>query len=80
MKSCGLILVSVCSLLLSACDDKLDAFAEYEENASVFAMLDPSQKIQFVKINKVFTSPNGSAFDVAKVADSLYFDSLTVFL
>ncbi len=76
MKSCGLILVLVCVLLLNACDDKLDAFAEYEENASVFAMLDPSQKIQFVKINKVFTSPNGSAFDVAKVADSLYFDSL----
>ncbi len=75
MKS-GVLILVVWVLLFSACDDKLDAFADYEENASVFAMLDPSQDIQYVKINKVFTSPNGSAFDVAKIGDSLYFDSL----
>lgn len=61
---------------LGSCSNELDVIAEYEENASVYALLDPNQSIQFVKINKVFVNPNARATDVAKIADSLYFDSI----
>ncbi len=61
---------------LNSCSNKLDPLAGYEESAAVYALLDPNQPVQFVKINKVFTNPNASAADVAKVSDSLYFDTI----
>ncbi|MES2617372.1 MAG: hypothetical protein V4613_05810 [Bacteroidota bacterium] len=60
----------------NSCSNEIEVLADYEENASVYGVLDPSQPVQFIKINKVFTNPNSPAKDVAKVADSLYFDSL----
>lgn len=63
-------------LLFNSCTNQIDVIADYEENASVFALLDPNQPIQFVKINKVFTNPGVSAASVARIADSLFFDSL----
>ena len=59
------------------CSNDIDVLADYQESAVVYGLLDPSQSVQFIKINKVFTNPNASAADVAKVSDSLYFDSLT---
>lgn len=59
------------------CSNDIDVLADYEESAVVYGLLDPSQSVQFIKINKVFTNPNASATDIAKISDSLYFDSLT---
>jgi hypothetical protein len=67
-------------LLLNSCDNDLDVLSDYEENASVYGILDPSQVTQYIKINKVFTNPNAKASDVAKISDSLFFDSLTPFI
>jgi len=66
----------LCVFLLNACSNDLDVLASYEENASVYCLLDPNQTWQFIKINKVFVNPNAKASDVAKIADSLYFDSI----
>lgn len=67
----------LCVFLFNGCSNDIDVLANYEENASVYALLDPNQAWQFVKINKVFVNPNSKASDVAKIADSLYFDSIT---
>ncbi|MDI1234954.1 MAG: hypothetical protein PSX81_11770 [bacterium] len=61
---------------INGCSNEIDVLADYQENAVVYGLLDPSQSIQFIKINKVFTNPNGSATDIAKISDSLYFDTL----
>lgn len=61
---------------LGSCSNEIDVIGEYQETASVYALLDPNQSMQFIKINKVFINPNASATDVAKIADSLYFDSI----
>jgi hypothetical protein len=78
MKLCFRFLVL---LLLSfgffSCSNELDVLADYEETASVYALLDPNATYQFVKINKVFVNPNSRATDVAKISDSLYFDTLS---
>lgn len=60
-----------------ACKNDVDVLAKYEENAVVYAILSASETTHFVKINKVFTNPNSKAMDVAQIADSLYFDTLT---
>jgi hypothetical protein len=77
MKLCFRFLVL---LLLSfgffSCSNELDVLADYEETASVYALLDPNSSLQFVKINKVFVNPNSRAADIAKISDSLYFDTL----
>ena len=64
------ILFIVCS-----CSSEVEIFASYEENVSVIGLLDPSQPIQYIKINKIFISQNTSASVAAKMGDSLYFDS-----
>jgi hypothetical protein len=81
MKSCFYYLLFLLpALVFNSCSNDLDVLADYEENAAVYALLDPSQSIQFVKINKVFTNPSAKASDVAKIADSLYFDTIAPML
>lgn len=60
-----------------ACKNDIDVLAKYEENAVVYAILSASETTHFVKINKVFTNPNAKASDVAQIADSLFFDTIT---
>ncbi len=72
--------ICVCLLLVllnQGCANEVDIAGPYEEGASVYALLDPSQEVQYIKINKTFTNPNGSAASAAQQIDSLYFDSLT---
>jgi hypothetical protein len=77
MKSCFYyLLFSLPLFVFNSCSNELDVLADYEENAAIYCLLDPSQPLQFAKINKVFMNPNGNARDIAKIADSLYFDSL----
>lgn len=68
------------AIVLSSCSNAIDLIGPYEERAAVFGLLNPSEDIQYIKINKVFTNPNSSAALVAQVTDSLYFDSLAPFL
>ncbi len=67
-------------LLLNSCKNDLEVLAPYTESASVYALLDAKAPIQFVKINKVFINPNTKATDIAKIADSLFFDTLKPYL
>lgn len=67
----------LCVFTITSCSNEIDVLADYEESASVYALLDPNSTWQFVKINKVFINPNSKASDIAKVSDSLYFDSIT---
>lgn len=77
MNLCFRFLFPLCLIfILNGCSNEIDVLADYEENASVYALLDPAQNWQFIKINKVFTNPNAKAGDVARIADSLYFDTL----
>ncbi len=66
----------LCVFTLTSCSNDLDVLADYKESASVYALLDPNASLQFVKINKVFVNSNAKASDVAKIADSLYFDTI----
>ncbi len=77
MKNCFLflIIVFICPFYWN-CSNEIDVLAPYQENALVYGLLDPNKDTQFIKINKVFINPNSKVSDVAKNADSLYFDSI----
>lgn len=78
MKSCFRFLVlSVFALVYSGCSNEIEVLADYEESAAIYGLLDPNSNVQFIKINKVFVNPNSRATDVAKIADSLYFDTIS---
>ena len=81
MKKCLFFLSLIIVLsLFNSCSNEVDVLAPYEENAAVYALLDPNASAQFIKINKVYTNPNSRAIVVAKISDSLFFDTLKPFL
>jgi len=74
-----LVLVVFCGF--SSCKNKLDLNAPYREIPNVYAVLNPQDRLQIIRINKVFLG-EGDANQMAKVADSVNYDpgELTVTL
>jgi hypothetical protein len=62
------VIASACLLL--SCNDKLELNAPYKEMPSVYAVLNPQEQKQVVRVNKVFLG-EGDANVMAKVADSV---------
>ncbi len=60
----------VCVLIFSSCNNKLNVNAPYKEIPSIYAVLCPQERLQMIRINKVFLG-EGNANDMAKVADSV---------
>lgn len=67
------ILSLFASSFLSSCSTDVDVIADYKEIAVVYGLLDVSQPIQYVKINKAFLG-KGDAFAMAKEPDSTNFN------
>lgn len=62
----------------SGCDNTLDVNADWKEVAVVYGLLNPTDQLNYVRISKAYLNPDGSAISIAKISDSLYFDSLDV--
>jgi hypothetical protein len=65
----GLIFISI-AILFTGCKDDLELNAPYKEMPAIYAVLDPSDAKQVVRINKVFLG-EGDANVTAKIADSV---------
>ncbi|HQQ93350.1 MAG TPA: hypothetical protein PLQ93_02250 [Bacteroidia bacterium] len=67
-------LIGFCSLVVlianTGCKDKLELNAPYKEIPSIYAVLNPDDNIQMIRINKVFLG-EGDANQMAQVADSI---------
>src|ERR1041384_3099859 len=75
---------ALCLLILlglGACRNDLKLNAPYREMPSIYAVLNPDDTVQIIRINKVFLG-EGDANVMAKVADSVNYgtDELTVTL
>lgn len=69
----------ICLMLtIQGCDNTLDVNADWKEIAVVYGLLNPTDEVNYIRINKAYLSPGGDAFELAKESDSLYFDSLDV--
>ncbi len=69
-KLIGLVILLAIAMSVTTCNNKLDILAPYKEIPSIYAVLNPQEKLQMIRINKIFLGP-GNAFDMAKVADSV---------
>jgi hypothetical protein len=73
-------IVYLLSLLIAvftfkSCSTDFDVIGEYEETTIVYGMLDQSESLHFIKINKSFLGP-GNAFDYAAIRDSSEYENV----
>lgn len=75
------LILACLSVLVFSCKNELKLNAPYKEYPSIYAVLNPYEKIQVIRINKVFLG-EGDANQMAKVADSVNYqpDEITVTL
>jgi hypothetical protein len=64
------IILTATLLTFTTCKNDLEILAPYKEIPNIYAVLNPKDKIQMIRINKVFLG-EGNAFDMAKIADSI---------
>lgn len=70
-----LILISILSL--QSCKEEVDLIGEFQETAIVYGILDQSDSVHMIKINRAFIGP-GNSLEIAGIADSNYFKNLVV--
>lgn len=67
--------------VFNSCKNELNILAPYKETVSVYSLLNPQEKLQYVRINKIFLG-EGNAYQMAQVSDSINYkkDDLSVTL
>ncbi|GIV27623.1 MAG: hypothetical protein KatS3mg027_1437 [Bacteroidia bacterium] len=68
----GVFILFSLTLMINSCKNKLNILAPYKELVSVYAILNPQEQYQFIRINKVFAG-EGNAYDMAQNKDSINF-------
>ncbi len=58
-------------LIITSCNNEININAPYKETTIVYGLLNVSDSVQYIKVNKAFLSEQ-SVFEVAKIKDSLY--------
>jgi len=58
----------------------VDINADWKETIVVYGVLDPTDTVQFIRIEKAFLDEKNSALITAKITDSLYMDSVLAVL
>ena len=68
--------------LLAGCTNDFDVAAPWKEIPVVYAILSAKDTAQYVRIEKAFLDPQTGAYEIAQIADSLYYpaDAITVYL
>src|ERR1044071_4880941 len=73
-----LLALSVLVFLFSMCSTEIDLLDDWKETAVIYGLLDQTDTIQYVRIEKVFLGPD-NAMDMAQQFDSInYIQSLDV--
>ncbi|MBL4654368.1 MAG: DUF4249 family protein [Bacteroidia bacterium] len=70
----------VSSSIFTACETDIDINDEWEEVTIIYGLLNPTDSVQYIKVNKAFLG-EGGAYDYAAIKDSIYHqDSIRVTL
>jgi hypothetical protein len=75
----NLLLIVTTLIFFISCSTDFEVNAPWEDKTVIFGMLDQSDSVQYIKINKAFLGED-NAFDMAAVSDSVNYDQLTVTL
>jgi len=66
----ALIIFGLVTVLFNSCKNELKILAPYKESISVYAILNPKETRQYVRINKIYLG-EGNAFTMATINDSV---------
>lgn len=69
-------LVSLLGLTIQSCKETITLNTEYKETPIIFGLLNQTEDLQFIKINRGFIGP-GNALEIAKIPDSSYFQNVS---
>jgi hypothetical protein len=79
MKVIQLACICFAMLIASSCKNDIEINAPWKETPVVYAFIDPNTNTQFFRIEKTYQNSTDLTTDEgAKIADSLYFDTLIV--
>lgn len=62
----------------SSCSEDFDVLAPARPFTVVYGILDPSEPVNYVRIQRAYADPNKSALDLAQLPDSSYFPNIKV--
>ena len=68
-----LVVFVVSVLFFSSCDNELKLLDEWKDIPVVYGVLSPNDTAHYIRVEKAFLDPEKSAFEVARIADSLYY-------
>ncbi len=69
-------IITLALFSLSACKEEISLSTEYKETPVIYGLLDQSESIHMIKINRGFVGP-GNAFQFAQIPDSNYFENVS---
>jgi hypothetical protein len=63
---------------LTGCSNDFDLTENWQDITVAYGLLDQSQPVQYIRVEKAFLDPSTSALTIAQISDSLYYDNITV--
>lgn len=73
-----ILLFTITALFLTSCSNDFDLTEDWKDITVVYGLLDQSQPIQYIRVEKAFLDPTTSAITLAQITDSLYYDNIKV--
>ena len=66
------------AILFSACDNELVVTDKWKDIPVVWGLISKSDTAIYIRVEKAFLDPTTSAYDIARIPDSLYYDNAIV--
>ena len=78
MKKTFFIALLSAVLFTISCSNDFDVAAPWKDIPVVYGLLNIQDATHYIRVEKAFLDPDGNALEIAKIADSLYYDNVTV--
>ena len=66
------------AIFYPSCSNDIDLTADWKDIPVVYGLVSASEEANYIRVEKAFLDNSQSAFDIAQIADSLYYDDVTV--
>ena len=66
------------SVFVFSCSNDFDVIAKWKDIPVVFGLIDISDSAHYIRVEKAYLDPDADALELAKIADSIYYENATV--
>lgn len=80
MKLKFLVVLGICISLFTqfGCSNEIEVIGIWKDIPVVYAVINETDSVNYIRVERAYLPPNRSALEVAKIPDSLYFDTADV--